>query len=194
VFRKQIVELFLDENHSGVDRRFFALGFCSCKTKLKIIENCGQSLKQRTIGVFDRLFLFSRRALFIILKISLTAQCQVAETVEIGLQACHWIFGISLLNVGRGWSIGWMHLSCRSRPFRFFVLFSDRNLFHVFRMTIKVMSSFCGSEPVKSRTSWMIFFTIACAPSFALARTVWITRSRPNSSPSALSVSVTPSV
>src|SRR5881397_1950856 len=51
-----------------------------------------------------------------------------------------------------------MHLFCRNRPFRFFVLLNDRNLFHVFRMAIKVMSSFCGSEPVKSRTSWMIFY------------------------------------
>src|SRR6059058_411031 len=40
----------------------------------------------------------------------------------------------------------------------------------------------------------MILFTIACAPSFALARTDSIMRSRPNSSPSVFSASVTPSV
>ena len=39
VFRKQIVQLFLNQNHSGIDRRFLRLRFCSCQTKLKIIEN-----------------------------------------------------------------------------------------------------------------------------------------------------------
>ena len=39
VFRKQIVQLLLNENHSRIDRRFITVGFCSRETKLKIVEN-----------------------------------------------------------------------------------------------------------------------------------------------------------
>ena len=38
-------------------------------------------------------------------------------------------------------------------------------VFHVLRMAIKVMSSCCGCEPMKSRTSSVRRFTIAGAPS-----------------------------
>src|SRR4029077_13854647 len=127
-----------------------------------------------------------------VFEISLTAQREVAEPVEIGLQAGHRILGVSLLGAsGRGERR--RRLQRRWLP-RFFVLFGNWNFLHVLRMAINVMSSFWGAEPVKSRTSWLIFFTIACAPSFALARTDSVMRSRPNSSPSVFSVSVTPSV
>src|SRR5438094_113404 len=67
----------------------------------------------------------------------------------------------------------------------------------VFRKSIvqlRLNENHCGTEPVNSRTSSIILLTIACALSFALARTDCIIRSTPNSSSSELSVSVTPSV
>ena len=39
VLLKQFVQLFLNENHSGINRRLFALRFCGRQTKLKIVEN-----------------------------------------------------------------------------------------------------------------------------------------------------------
>ena len=45
IFREQIVQLFLDENHSGINRRLLALFFRSCEAKLEVVGNCYQSLK-----------------------------------------------------------------------------------------------------------------------------------------------------
>src|SRR5207249_400290 len=39
IFRQQIVKLFLDENHSGINGRLFALLSRSGQTKLKIVDN-----------------------------------------------------------------------------------------------------------------------------------------------------------
>src|SRR6266487_3993004 len=39
IFSQQIAELFLDENHSGVNGRVRALLFCCRKAKLKIVNN-----------------------------------------------------------------------------------------------------------------------------------------------------------
>src|SRR5205809_5158090 len=45
VFREQIVKLFLDENHSGINRGLVALLSCGSQTKLEVIDNCYQLLE-----------------------------------------------------------------------------------------------------------------------------------------------------
>src|SRR6266513_2077125 len=40
IFRQQIVKLFLDENHSGIDWGLLALLFCGCETKFEVIDYC----------------------------------------------------------------------------------------------------------------------------------------------------------
>src|SRR5207249_5759885 len=45
ILGQEIVELFENESHSGINRRLFAFSFGSFQTKLKIINNCHQPLK-----------------------------------------------------------------------------------------------------------------------------------------------------
>src|SRR5207244_4354159 len=156
--------------------------------ELEIIHNRDEPLEQILVCVLDRVVFLSRAPLLVILKVGLAAHGEVAKPIEIGLQTSHWIFGLGLVNRrrDRGRRFG---RRCRSflwvvgfiRVFEF----GYRNLFHVLRMAIKVMSSFCGCEPTKFRKSSIKRVTIAEAPFIALARTDSIVRSMPNSSPSA---------
>ena len=105
----------------------------------------------------------------------------------------------SLVNVDWRWASLAIVLTagrlCGGKCRSFFgVVVSRGILFHVLRMAIKVMSSFCGCDPTKLRTSSITRVTIAAAPSLALARTPSMVRSSPNSFPSLSSASVTPSV
>src|SRR5437773_876341 len=45
VFSEQVVKLFLNENHSGIYRRTFALLLCGCEAELEIINNSDQPLE-----------------------------------------------------------------------------------------------------------------------------------------------------
>src|SRR5205807_3535619 len=152
--------------------------------ELEVIDDRDQLFEERAVGVFDRLVLLAGGAFFVILEVGLAAQSEIAKTIEIRLQIVVFVFlRGNLLRFGL-W-LGRAALVPR---------FSDRNFSHVLRIAIKVMSSFCGCDPTKVRSSSMIRAIRAGAPSGALACMHWIMRSKPNSSPFASRASVTPSV
>ena len=132
-------------------------------SKLSTIGN--EPLEQRAVGVFDRVLFLARSALLVIFEIGLAAQCQIAKTVEIGLQTGHRIVAVDLL--GRRHWLGLRAGDCLSVC----VVFGYWNFSHVLRMAIKVMSSFCGCDPTKLRTSSINRVIMAGAPFAALART-----------------------
>ncbi len=99
IFGEEIVELFQYESHPGINGRLFAFPFRCLETKLKIVHNRHQPLEQRAVGVFDRLFFFARRALFVILEVGLASQREVAKPIEVGLQASRRILHFTLLRV-----------------------------------------------------------------------------------------------
>src|SRR2546423_3205431 len=179
---EKIHELFKDHAHPGKDGRLLALGPRGVETELEVVDNSDQFFEERAVGVLDRFVLLPRRSFFVILEVRLTSKREIAKPIEVRLQTLEIVLRL------RGFR------GLNSRIFLLRVWFSYRNFFHVLRMAIKVMSSFCGCAPTKARSSSMIRVIIAGAPSDALVRTHSIIRSGPNSSPSASSASVTPSV
>ena len=176
-----------------------ALAPSGLETEIEIIHDGNQPLQERAVGVLDRFLFLARRPLFVILEIGLAPQSKVAEAIEIRLQT----FGAVFFDFSRRSSraaSGGRHRTCVRifNPWRGPILlgggFSDRDSSHVLRIAIKVMSSFCGCDPTKLRSSSMIRAIMAGAPLAALARTHSTMRSKPNSSPFASSASVTPSV
>src|SRR6266571_1411537 len=207
IIGEKLIQLFEDKIHPGIDGRVFALLAHGVQTKLEVIDDGDESLEERAVRVFDGFLLLTSAPLFVILEIGLTPERQIAEPVKVGLQTGHRVFGFGLRSCGRGGRL--LLRDCRAFSCRCCVWvrrggllllfpllagFGDRNFFHVFRIAIKVTSSFCGRAPTKLRTSSMSRVTMAAAPFVALARTDSTIRSSPNSLPSPSMASVTPSV
>ena len=101
-----------------------------------------QPLEQRAVGVLDRLFFLARGALLVILEIGLAAQGEIAKAIEIRLQTCRRIVVCRCDVSASSDSTAWLSPSPSGLSFAV-------RFFHVLRMAIKVMSSFCGCEPTK---------------------------------------------
>ena len=167
VLGQEIGELFQDHAHAGKNRRCSRLRRARRtrpSSKLSTIGN--EPLEQRAVGVLDRVLFLARGAFFVILEIGLAAQREIAKAIEIGLQT----FAIGSSSAAS--SVGDVVRRCRpSRLVCLGVLFQLLGFFHVLRIAIKVMSSFCGCAPTKFRTSSIRRVIIAGAPFVALART-----------------------
>ena len=157
----------------GKDRRLLAFAARGGKTELEIIDDGKQPLEQRTVGVFDRVFFLSRSALLVIFEIGLAAQREIAKRSRSACKLAHRIVVRQAAMSCGGFG------TAQAMAVASFVRSCLRLLefFHVLRMAIKVMSSFCGCEPTKFRTSSITRVIIAGAPFIALARTDWIMRS-----------------
>ena len=66
--------MFRHESHPRINRRLLSFPFRGFETKLKIVHNRHQPLKQRTVRVLDCLFFFASSALLVILEIGLAAE------------------------------------------------------------------------------------------------------------------------
>src|SRR5581483_4657824 len=176
---QQVLKLFQDQTHPGINRRVLPFRASRFKTELKVIHDGNQFFEQILVGVLDRVLFFPGGTFLEIFEIGLASHGQIAKAVDVGLQT-----GNRLVR------IGWR----RGRVFLRRLRVCDWNFFHVLRIAIKVMSSFWGVAPTKFRKSSINRETTGCAPSFALERTASIVRSNPNSFPSLSSASVIPSV
>ena len=186
IVRQKIVQLFQHHLHARKNRRLFALAAGGGEAEFEVVDDGHKSIEQRAVRILDRLFLFARGSFFIIIEVRLTAEREIAEAIEIRLQT-----GNRIIVLRFGFRLVKAHgIDGDLRIVRLFLKF----LLHVFRIAIKVMSSFCGCAPTKFRKSSMTRVTIAFALSPALARTDSIMRSTPYSNPSPSSASVTPSV
>ncbi len=87
VVGEEIRQLFQDHAHAGVDRRSRAFALRGGKAEFEVVNDRDEALEEGAVGVFDRLFLLAGGALLVVIEIGLTAQREVAETIEISLQA-----------------------------------------------------------------------------------------------------------
>ena len=71
----------------GVDRRSRAFALRGGKAELEVVNDRDEALEEGAVGVFDRLFLLAGGALLVVIEIGLAAQREIAETIEISLQA-----------------------------------------------------------------------------------------------------------
>src|SRR6266404_235874 len=85
IFGEEVFQLLEHETHPGKNRRLLAFATCRLQAELEMIDNRDQALEEILVGVFDRIFFFSRATLFVFFKVGLTAHGQIAEPVEIGL-------------------------------------------------------------------------------------------------------------
>src|SRR4051812_48992247 len=182
VVSQKVVELLQHHGHAGVNRRVFAFSLCGRETELEVVDDRDQALKQRAVRVLDRFLFFALTTLFVIFEVGLTAQREIAEAVEVSLETRQLVLLL--------WLPGDVGSVCHTM----FFFVTHWNFLHVLRITIRVMSSFCGVVPTNARRSSITRLIIAAAPFIALACTDLIMRSGPNSKPFASSASVTPSV
>ena len=140
ILGQKIAQLFPNHAHARKDGGIFPFIAGSGKPQLKIIDNRHEPLEQGTVRIFDGIIALTRGALFVILEICLGPQCQIAKTIQIGLQTNNWIIGS--FSICRHAS---RFVLCRQR-WRNLIFFPWfwAGFLHVLRMAITVMSSFCG--------------------------------------------------
>src|SRR5436305_15003132 len=83
-----------------MNRRVLALLPSGGQSELEIIDNRDQAFEQRTIGILNPFIALAGGALFVILKVSLSSQCQIAKAIKIALQTRNQILLRSFCLIG----------------------------------------------------------------------------------------------
>ena len=169
---QEILQLLLHHRHPDQHRRAFRRTFGLHHAHLEVVHDRQQPFEQGGVGVLHGVVLLALETLAGVFQVGALAQglvavpgrvrpgalARVSSTVSDSRAACPGRAGGLALRFGRG---------------RFAVDAGGRvfGSVHSLRITISVMSSFCGCSPAKLRRSSVNRLTMAGAPSGALACT-----------------------